>query len=167
MKIRSLQTIIDKLPGVTEQSLIARVGDAIDSDKIRFNDDVRISGCLLVLEVISKQIERFLHYARAYRLGESDDNCEARSATLCLILCPVTYDRITHRLSSQSDRRLADLRAGDREHEGGCIAKVLDEIDGAGTFRQASDSAEFERDVVEFLADLTARHVLVQIYIDN
>src|SRR5258708_39332281 len=96
VKIRGLQTIIDELPGVTKQSFIARVGHAINSDKIRFDDDVQVNGCLLVLEVIGKQFERFLHYARAYRLGESDYNCEARSATRCLILCPVTRDCITH-----------------------------------------------------------------------
>src|SRR6266702_4983860 len=112
MKIRSLQTVIDELPRVTEQSFIARVGHAINSDKIRFDDDVHISGCLLVPEVIGKQIERFLHYARADRLGETDDNCEARFTAHCRILCAVTRDCITHGLSTQSDRRLADLRAG-------------------------------------------------------
>ena len=30
MKIRGLQSLVDKLPGVAEQGLIARVGDAVE-----------------------------------------------------------------------------------------------------------------------------------------
>src|SRR5258708_38886484 len=96
VKIRGLQTIIDELPGVTKQSFIARVRDAINSDKIRFDDDVQVNGCLLVLEVIGKQFERFLHYARAYRLGETNDNCEAGTTAYWRILCSAARDCITH-----------------------------------------------------------------------
>src|SRR5207249_8632616 len=52
-------------------------GHAIHADKIRFDDDMHVSGCLLVLEVIGKQIERLLHNAGADRVCETNDNREA------------------------------------------------------------------------------------------
>src|SRR5439155_5425537 len=138
---------IDKLPSVTKQIFIARIGHAIHSDKTRLHDDVRVSGCLRVLKIIGKEIERLLQNARADRLGESNDNREALSTARGRILCSATRDGVTDWLGAQIDSRLADLRAGDSEHEGCCIAEVLDEIDGAGSIRQSTDSAEFERDV--------------------
>lgn len=56
MKIRGLQPVIDKPAGVTNQSFIALVGHAIHSDKARLYDDVHLSGGILILEEIGKQI---------------------------------------------------------------------------------------------------------------
>ena len=52
MKVRGLQPLVDKLPRVAEQCLIARVGHAVHADEARLRDDVQVASHALLFEVI-------------------------------------------------------------------------------------------------------------------
>jgi hypothetical protein len=52
MKIRCLQPFVDKVSRVVEQDFIARVGDTVNPDEARLNDDVQIASHTLLFEVI-------------------------------------------------------------------------------------------------------------------
>src|SRR4030095_10876333 len=95
------------------------------------------------------------------------DNREARSASPRRVLCPVARDGFADLLSAHVDLGLTHLRAGDGEHEGRRVPKVLDELYGSGPVGQIFDGVKFERDVVELLADLSAGKVLIQVDVNN
>src|SRR4030095_14509101 len=52
MKIRCLQPFVDKVSRVVEQDFIARVGDTVNPDEARVNDDVQVASHTLLFEII-------------------------------------------------------------------------------------------------------------------
>src|SRR5262249_48177472 len=95
------------------------------------------------------------------------DNREALSASPWRELRPVARDGFADLLRAHLDLRLTYLRTGDGEHEGRRVAEVLDELYGPSPVRQIFDGVEFERDVIELLADLATGKVLIKVHVNN